>query len=336
LTYPFFDLNLSACKSVKGNFSMTHAFIFPGQGSQFIGMGKDLAETFPEAKETFQEIDDALGQDLSALMFAGEEADLNMTENTQPALMAVSLAVVNVLKKQGNVKFEQACTFMAGHSLGEYSALAASGAIELAQTARLLKKRGQAMQKAVPVGEGAMAAILGLDFDAVKKIAEQANAVSVCEIANDNSDGQVVVSGHKAAIEKAAELATEAGAKRAVILPVSAPFHCSLMAPAAQTMSYALADTDIRPPCVPVVANVTAKAEEEPSDIRRLLVDQITGMVRWRDSVLWMGENGVTDMTELGAGKVLNGLVRRINKDIACESVGTPEQIEALIAKINS
>lgn len=315
---------------------MTHAFIFPGQGSQFIGMGKDLAETFPEAKETFQEIDDALGQDLSALMFAGEEADLNMTENTQPALMAVSLAVVNVLKKQGNVKFEQACTFMAGHSLGEYSALAASGAIELAQTARLLKKRGQAMQKAVPVGEGAMAAILGLDFDAVKKIAEQANAVSVCEIANDNSDGQVVVSGHKAAIEKAAELATEAGAKRAVILPVSAPFHCSLMAPAAQTMSYALADTDIRPPCVPVVANVTAKAEEEPSDIRRLLVDQITGMVRWRDSVLWMGENGVTDMTELGAGKVLNGLVRRINKDIACESVGTPEQIEALIAKINS
>lgn len=313
---------------------MTRAFIFPGQGSQFIGMGKDLAEAFPEAKDTFAEIDNALEQDLSGLMFGGDESDLNLTENTQPALMAVSMAVVNVLKKQGGVKFDNACTYVAGHSLGEYSALAASGAIELAQTAKLLKKRGQAMQKAVPVGEGAMAAILGLDFDDVKKIAETANAGSVCEVANDNSVGQVVVSGHKDAIEKAAQLATDAGAKRAVILPVSAPFHCSLMAPAAQAMSYALADTDIRPPCVPVVANVTAKAEDEPSDIRRLLVDQITGMVRWRDSVTWMGDNGVTEMVELGAGKVLSGLVKRINKEIACESVGTPEQVEALIKKL--
>jgi len=313
---------------------MTRAFIFPGQGSQFIGMGKDLADAFPDAKATFQEVDDALEQDLSGLMFAGDEADLNMTENTQPALMAVSMAVVNVLKNQGGIKLEDACAFVAGHSLGEYSALAASGALELSQTAKLLKIRGQAMQKAVPVGEGSMAAILGLEFDAVQKIANEASAVSICEIANDNSDGQVVVSGNKAAIEKAAELAGAAGAKRAVILPVSAPFHCSLMAPAAQAMSYALADSNIRPPCVPVVANVTAKAESEPSDIRRLLVDQITGMVRWRDSVTWMGENGVTDMVELGAGKVLNGLVRRINKEIACESVGTSEQIENLIEKL--
>lgn len=315
---------------------MTRAFIFPGQGSQFIGMGKDLADAFPEAKATFQEVDEALEQDLSALMFAGDEADLNMTENTQPALMAVSMAVVNVLKNQGGIKLEDACAFVAGHSLGEYSALAASGALELSQTAKLLKIRGQAMQKAVPVGEGSMAAILGLSFEDVQKIADTANAqdLGVCEIANDNSDGQVVVSGNKAAIEKATELAGAAGAKRAVILPVSAPFHCSLMAPAAQAMSTALADSNIRPPCVPVVANVTAKAESDPSDIRRLLVDQITGMVRWRDSVTWMGDNGVTDMVELGAGKVLSGLVRRINKEINCESVGTPAQVEALIEKL--
>jgi [acyl-carrier-protein] S-malonyltransferase len=233
---------------------------------------------------------------------------------------------------------------MAGHSLGEYSALTAAGALELADTAKLLKIRGQAMQKAVPVGEGSMAAILGLDFVDVQEIAAKATAQAnndngkekVCQAANDNSDGQVVVSGHKGAVQMAVDIATEAGAKRAVILPVSAPFHCSLMAPAAQAMSYALADTDIRPPCVPVVANVTAKGESEPADIRRLLVDQITGMVRWRESVLWMGENGVTEMVELGAGKVLSGLVRRINKDIACDSVGTPEQVEALIKKLTA
>lgn len=312
---------------------MTRAFIFPGQGSQFIGMGKDLAESFPEARSVFQEVDDALNQDLSALMFAGEETDLNLTENTQPALMAVSMAVVNVLKAKG-IKFDEACAFMAGHSLGEYSALTAAGAIELADTARLLKKRGQAMQKAVPVGEGSMAAILGLDLPDVQDIAKKASADGTCEAANDNSVGQVVVSGSVGAVQLAVDIATEAGAKRAVILPVSAPFHCSLMAPAAQAMSYALADTDIRPPVVPIVANVTAKGESEPSDIRRLLVDQITGMVRWRESVLWMGEQGVDEMVELGAGKVLSGLVKRINKDISCESVGTVEQIDALVEKL--
>lgn len=313
---------------------MTRAFIFPGQGSQFIGMGKDLSAAFPAAKQTFAEIDDALGQNLSSLMFDGAESDLNLTENTQPALMAVSMAVVNTLKAHG-VKMDTACAFMAGHSLGEYSALTAAGALELRDCAKLLKLRGQAMQKAVPVGQGSMAAILGLDFGDVKDIAKRANETGICEAANDNSIGQVVVSGSVAGVQAAVDLATAAGAKRAVILPVSAPFHCSLMAPAAQTMSTALADTNFRPPVVPIVANVTAKGESDPSDLRRLLVDQITGMVRWRESVLWMGENGVTEMVELGAGKVLAGLVKRINKDITCDSVGTPEQVEELIKKLS-
>ncbi|MCI5059957.1 MAG: ACP S-malonyltransferase [Alphaproteobacteria bacterium] len=317
---------------------MVRAFIFPGQGSQFVGMGKDLAASFSEAKETFQEIDEALGQDLSTLMFAGDESDLNLTENTQPALMAVSMAVVNVLKGQGGIEIDKVCDFVAGHSLGEYSALTAAGALEIADTAKLLKRRGQAMQRAVPVGEGSMAAILGMELSDVQDIAgkasTQAGDALVCQAANDNSVGQVVVSGHIGAVQVAVDLATEAGAKKAVILPVSAPFHCSLMAPAAQDMSYALADTDIRPPCVPVVANVTARGESEPSDIRRLLVDQITGMVRWRESVMWMSENGVDEMIELGAGKVLSGLVRRINRDVTCSSVGTPEQVEELIGKL--
>lgn len=339
--------NLSILRTLLNKWSlfiMTRAFIFPGQGSQFIGMGKDLAESFAAAKDTFDQVDEALGQNLSAMMFTGEESDLNMTENTQAALMAVSMAVVNVLKSQGVISFPDHCAFMAGHSLGEYSALTAAGAIELTDAARLLKKRGLAMQKAVPMGEGTMAAILGLDFNDVKSIADQATAEMnaragsqkelVCQAANDNSVGQVVVSGNTIVVERAVDLASEKGAKRAIILPVSAPFHCSLMAPAAQAMSFALADTDIRPPCVPIVTNVTAKGETEPKNIRQLLVDQITGMVRWRESVLWMGEQGVTEMVELGAGKVLNGLVRRINKDISCESVGTPQQVEELIAKL--
>ena len=314
---------------------MTLAFIFPGQGSQSIGMGQALAESFPEAKETFQEVDDALGQDLSGLMFNGEADDLNLTENTQPALMAVSMAVVNVLNKQGGIDLAQKAAFVAGHSLGEYAALTAAGALALSDTAKLLKIRGQAMQKAVPVGEGAMAAILGLDYDVVADIAAKASEGGICDLANDNSPGQIVVSGELAAVETAATLAKEAGAKRALMLPVSAPFHCSLMSPAADVMAGALAEATINAPIIPVVANVTAQAENDPATIQKLLVDQITGRVRWRESVLWMGAQGVTEMAELGAGKVLSGLVKRINGDIAVESVGTPEQVEALIAKLN-
>lgn len=313
---------------------MKRAFVFPGQGSQFPGMGKDLAEAFPVARLTFEEVDEALKQNLSKLIFEGPEGDLNLTENTQPALMAVSMAIVNILTREAKIRLDAACSFVAGHSLGEYSALTAAGALELADTARLLRIRGTAMQKAVPVGVGAMAAILGLDYDDVQGIAREVSNGEVCQAANDNSPGQVVVSGHRAAVEAAVALATQRGAKKAITLPVSAPFHCTLMAPAAQAMSYALADTDIRPPCVPVVANVTAKATDEPAEIRRLLVDQITGAVRWRESVLWMRQQGVEEMIELGAGKVLSGLVRRIDKEIAAESVGTPEQIEALIRKL--
>lgn len=314
------------------------AFVFPGQGSQFVGMGKDLAEAFPDARSTFEEVNDAIGQNLLKLMTEGPESDLNLTENTQPALMAVSLAVANVITRQGGIQLVKAIDFAAGHSLGEYSALTATGSLELSRCAKLLKIRGQAMQRAVPVGVGSMAAILGLELPdvqaVVKDASAQAGAKQVCESANDNSPGQIVVSGHKGAVALAIEMATAKGAKRAIELPVSAPFHCTLMAPAAHQMSYALADTNIRPPVVPVVSNVTARGVTEPHEIRRLLVDQITGMVRWRESIMWMKEQGVTEIYELGAGKVLSGLIKRIDKDIVCESVGTPEQIEALIAKL--
>lgn len=318
---------------------MTRAFIFPGQGSQFVGMGKDLAEAYPTARHAFEEVNDTLGRDLTKVMFEGPEDDLNLTENTQPALMAVSVAMIHVIARDAGILMKDCCTYMAGHSLGEYSALTAAGSFELADTARLLQLRGREMQKAVPVGDGAMAAVLGLDLKTVQDIAIQAAGPiaqngapdMICTSANDNSPGQVVISGHTQAIEKAVALAGEQGAKRAVTLPVSAPFHCSLMAPAAQKMAYALAETDIRPPVVPVVSNVTAKGEDEPSELRRLLVDQITGMVRWRESVEWMAGQGVDEFVELGAGKVLSGLNRRIVKDANTYSVGTPEQLDALI-----
>lgn len=315
---------------------MTHAFIFPGQGSQSIGMGKDLFDNFAEAKDVFEEVNDALSQDLTSIMFEGEVDALNLTENTQPALMAVSMAVIRVLEKQGGFSLQQRLSHVAGHSLGEYSALTAAGSLQLADTARLLKLRGQSMQKAVPVGQGAMAAILGLDFDAVDAIAAQSAtqgaATDVCESANDNAPGQVVISGHQAAVEKAIALASEQGAKRAVLLPVSAPFHCQLMQPAAEAMHEALSEVNLAAPCVPVVSNITARAETDPQTIKSLLVEQVTGRVRWRESIAYLAENGVTNLTEIGAGKVLSGLTRRINKEISSDNVATPDDIEKFLA----
>jgi [acyl-carrier-protein] S-malonyltransferase len=315
---------------------MTTAFVFPGQGSQSLGMGRDLADNFATAKHIFEEVNDALSQDLTAIMW-GEDGDaLNLTENTQPALMAVSVAVTRVLEEQGGFTLADKGAYVAGHSLGEYSALTAANAFSVSDTARLLKLRGQAMQRAVPVGQGAMAAILGLSFDDVMNIADEAtSADSICQLANDNSDGQVVVSGHKQAVEKACALASDKGAKRALLLPVSAPFHCSLMQPAAIEMKEALSSATIQSPSLPVIANVTANAETDANIIRNLLVDQITGRVRWRESVEWMGNNDITNIIELGAGKVLCGLARRINKDISTANAETPEQIEKLLETLS-
>jgi [acyl-carrier-protein] S-malonyltransferase len=318
---------------------MGRAFVFPGQGSQAAGMGAALAGAFADARQVFEEVDDALEQRLSRLMFEGPEDELTLTENAQPALMAVSLAVVRVLQNEGGVALAEKADFVAGHSLGEYSALAAVGALQLADAARLLKRRGRAMQEAVPVGEGAMAALLGLDLEAAAEVAAEAAAAGpagpeICAPANDNAPGQVVVSGHKAAVERAVELAAARGAKRCVMLPVSAPFHCALMAPAAEVMAEALAETVLRPPQIPLVANVTARPVTGPEEIRRLLVDQVTGMVRWRESVLAMKQAGVDTLVELGAGKVLSGLARRIDRELSGAAAGTPEDIEALLGSL--
>jgi [acyl-carrier-protein] S-malonyltransferase len=308
---------------------MKKAFVFPGQGSQHVGMGVELSQAFASARDVFEEINEALSQNLSGLMFEGPEEELTLTENAQPALMAVSMAVVRVLEKDFGVKLAEKVSFVAGHSLGEYSALAAAGTFSIADTARLLKTRGQAMQAAVPVGKGAMAALLGLDVETARTVAESAAGGEVCDLANDNSEGQIVVSGDKAAVERALDIAKEHGAKRAVLLPVSAPFHCSLMAPAADVMQDALSGVDMHTPAVPLVANVTASQVEDTALIKSQLVAQVTGMVRWSESVLYMGEQGVGELYECGAGKVLTGLTRRINRDISSMPVGTPDDIEA-------
>lgn len=315
---------------------MTRAFTFPGQGSQAVGMGKELADAFPAAKAVFDEVNDALSQDLTALMWGGPEDELTLTENAQPALMAVSVAVMRTLESEGGWSLADKASFVAGHSLGEYSALAAAGTFSLEDTARLLKTRGKAMQAAVPVGEGAMAAMLGLSFEDAQIVAKEAVAAEaagdeICSAANDNADGQVVISGSKAAVERAAVLAKEKGAKRAMLLPVSAPFHCALMQPAADAMAEALASVDMKAPSVPVVANVTASAVSDPDEIRKLLVEQVTGMVRWRESVQYLAAQGVTELVETGAGKVLTGLTRRIDKSVGGTAVGTPADISSIL-----
>jgi [acyl-carrier-protein] S-malonyltransferase len=308
---------------------MAIAFVFPGQGSQTVGMGKALAANFAAARAAFDEVDSALGAKLSGIIFEGPAETLTLTENAQPALMAVSLAATRVLESEAGLDLARDAKFVAGHSLGEYSALAASGALTLADTARLLRTRGLAMQKAVPVGVGAMAALLGLDFEVASAVAAEAAQGEVCQAANDNGAGQVVVSGNKAAVARAVEIAKAKGAKRAMLLPVSAPFHCALMQPAAAVMAEALANVDIRSPSVPLVANVLAKSIREPAEIARALVAQVTGTVRWRESVAFMSDAGVRAFYEVGAGKVLSGLIKRIAEGAAASAIGTPEDVAA-------
>ena len=313
---------------------MTAAFTFPGQGSQAVGMGKALADAFPAAKAVFDEVDAALGEKLTTIIWEGPAETLQLTENAQPALMAVSLATLRVLESEAGIDIGRDAAFVAGHSLGEYSALAAAGAFSIHDTAKLLRTRGLAMQKAVPVGVGAMAALLGLDYDAAVAVAEEAAQGQVCQAANDNGGGQVVVSGDKAAVDRAVEIAKTKGAKRAMLLPVSAPFHCRLMQPAADAMAQALAGVTINKPKAPLVSNVLASAITDPDEIRKRLVEQVTGTVRWRESVAWMASQGVTHFLEIGAGKVLSGLVKRIADGAVGVSVGGPGDIEAAKAAI--
>jgi len=310
------------------------ALVFPGQGSQAVGMGKELAETFSVARDVFAEVEDALEQKLTTLMFEGPEKDLMMTENTQPALMAMSVAMMRVLKSEYGVNIEDVASHVAGHSLGEYSALCAAETLQLADTARLLKIRGQAMQKAVPFGKGAMAAILGLDVDQAKELAREAGDGEICEAANDNAPGQIVVSGHSGAVNRAIEIAKKLGVKRSVLLPVSAPFHCALMRPAAEKMQEALAGVEMAAPIVPVVANVTAQATQDPEEIRKLLVEQVCGSVRWRESVQFMKGEGVNTLVEIGSGRVLSGLAKRIDRSMNGIAVNTVEEMEAFAKSV--
>jgi len=316
--------------------SQTRAFVFPGQGSQAVGMGQALAETFGVAREVYEEVDDALSQPLWRLMREGPLETLTLTENAQPALMAVSMAVARVLEREGGIRLPDTARFVAGHSLGEYSALAAAGTFSLADTARLLKARGQAMQRAVPVGQGAMAALLGLDVDAAQAIAAEVAGDRVCTAANDNAPGQVVVSGHTEAVKLAVEMAADRGAKRAVMLPVSAPFHCALMAPAAEAMREALADVSMAAPSPALVANVLASTVTDPEEIRTRLIEQVTGAVRWRESVLFMKDHGVDTLVELGAGKVLSGLAKRIDRGLSGVAIETPVQVEAFLKDLQA
>jgi [acyl-carrier-protein] S-malonyltransferase len=337
---PSSDSHKNAINQERCTMASAHtgqAFVCPGQGSQSVGMGHALYSEFAEAREVFDAVDDALGEKLSALMFNGPEDALTLTRNAQPGVMAVSVAVVRVLEARSGRSLATMADYVAGHSLGEYSALAAAGALDVGAAARLLRLRGEAMQTAVPFGEGAMAAILGLSLAAVQTVAVDAarDSGAVCDVANDNAEGQVVVSGARAAVERAVALAKESGAKRSILLPVSAPFHCALMAPAAETMAAALAAAELQAPSVPVIANVAAAPISNPDDIRSSLVAQVTGMVRWRESILWMAQNGINKVVEVGSGKVLSGMNKRIEKSLGSAALSDPETITAFIAELD-